>query len=122
LRVGTPVVAGAGDQPRAPPAWASSLRNGQRHLGTSGVVFAATTVPALDRAGRVHTFCHAIPGRCTSWAYAAAGLSLRCFVTLRESSSGARESYDQLTYERPKFRRFDGLRGPLSMGERYSIS
>jgi xylulokinase len=32
-------------------------------IGTSGVVFAATDRPALDRAGRVHTFCHAVPDR-----------------------------------------------------------
>src|SRR3712207_8702104 len=32
-------------------------------VGTSGVVFAATDRPALDPAGRVHTFCHAVPGR-----------------------------------------------------------
>ena len=32
-------------------------------IGTSGVVFAATDSPALDKKGRVHTFCHAVPGR-----------------------------------------------------------
>jgi xylulokinase len=31
-------------------------------IGTSGVVFAATDRPALDPRGRVHTFCHAVPG------------------------------------------------------------
>jgi xylulokinase len=31
-------------------------------IGTSGVVFAATSKPALDPKGRVHTFCHAVPG------------------------------------------------------------
>ena len=32
-------------------------------LGTSGVVFAATEAPLFDPAGRVHAFCHALPGR-----------------------------------------------------------
>jgi xylulokinase len=31
-------------------------------IGTSGVVFAHTPAPAYDRAGRVHTFCHAVRG------------------------------------------------------------
>ncbi len=32
-------------------------------LGTSGVVFAATDAPLYEPAGRVHAFCHAVPGR-----------------------------------------------------------
>ena len=32
-------------------------------LGTSGVVFAATDAPVFEPAGRVHAFCHAVPGR-----------------------------------------------------------
>ncbi len=32
-------------------------------LGTSGVVFATTNQPIFDAAGRVHAFCHAVPGR-----------------------------------------------------------
>jgi xylulokinase len=32
-------------------------------LGTSGVVFAATRAARFDPAGRVHAFCHAVPGR-----------------------------------------------------------
>jgi xylulokinase len=49
-------------------------------IGTSGVVFAATDRPALDRQGRLHTFCHAIPGRWHVMGVTqAAGLSLRWF-------------------------------------------
>ena len=62
LRVGTPVVAGAGDQAGGAvgigivqPGAVSAT------IGTSGVVFAATNTPALDPKGRVHTFCHAVP-------------------------------------------------------------
>jgi xylulokinase len=32
-------------------------------LGTSGVVFAATDAPLYEPHGRVHAFCHAVPGR-----------------------------------------------------------
>ena len=64
LRAGTPVVAGGGDQSAnavgvgavAPGVFALSL-------GTSGVVFATTAGPAIDARGRVHSFCHAVPGR-----------------------------------------------------------
>lgn len=81
LKMGTPVVAGAGDQAAgavglgvvAPGAVSSTI-------GTSGVVFAATDCPALDREGRVHTFCHAIAGRWHVMGVTqAAGLSLRWF-------------------------------------------
>ena len=64
LRAGTPVVAGGGDQAAngvgvgavAPGVMALSL-------GTSGVIFAATDRPLFEPRGRVHAFCHAVPGR-----------------------------------------------------------
>jgi xylulokinase len=79
LMAGTPIVAGAGDQA------AGAVGMGITHpgavsvtIGTSGVVFAATERPALDRKGRIHTFCHAIPGRWHVMGVTqAAGLSLR---------------------------------------------
>jgi xylulokinase len=50
----------------APSAWASTRPGAvSATIGTSGVVFAATDRPATDPKGRLHTFCHAIPGRCT---------------------------------------------------------
>ena len=102
LRVGTPVVAGAGDQ--AAGATGMGIVAGgavSATIGTSGVVFAATDRPALDPRGRVHTFCHAIPGRWHVMGVTqAAGLSLRWFRdTFTTSSGGARESYDLLTAE-----------------------
>lgn len=49
-------------------------------IGTSGVVFAATDHPFLDPLGRLHTFCHAVPGRWHVMGVTqAAGLSLRWF-------------------------------------------
>lgn len=64
LRAGIPVVAGAGDQA------AGAVGNGivssgilNASLGTSGVIFAHSDKPTLDPAGRVHTLCHAVPGK-----------------------------------------------------------
>lgn len=81
LRAGTPVVAGAGDQA------AGAVGMGIAHagavsatIGTSGVVFASTDRPAMDPQGRLHTFCHAIPGRWHVMGVTqAAGLSLRWY-------------------------------------------
>ncbi len=81
LMVGTPVVAGAGDQ-AAGAVGLGIVRAGvvSATIGTSGVVFAATDRPALDPRGRLHTFCHAIPGRWHVMGVTqAAGLSLRWF-------------------------------------------
>ena len=81
LLAGTVVIGGAGDQA------ASAIGNGivepgtvSCTIGTSGVVFAFLEQPAYDPAGRVHTFCHAIPG---AWhvmgVTQGAGLSLQWF-------------------------------------------
>jgi xylulokinase len=123
LRVGTPVVAGAGDQ-AAGATGMGIVASGtvSATIGTSGVVFAATDRPALDPRGRVHTFCHAIPGRWHVMGVTqAAGLSLRWFRdTFATDSRGARESYDQLTAEAAKIPAgSDGLLWtPYLMGER----
>lgn len=97
LAEGTPVIAGAGDQA------ASAIGNGiveagemSCTVGTSGVVFAYLAKPAYDPAGRVHTFCHAIPG---AWhvmgVTQGAGLSLQWFRN--RFTAGA--DYDELTAE-----------------------
>jgi xylulokinase len=64
LVAGTPVVAGGGDQ-AANAVGVGVVDEGTTalSLGTSGVVFAATTSPVIEPAGRVHAFCHAVPGR-----------------------------------------------------------
>src|SRR5712664_3141043 len=123
LRVGTPVVAGAGDQAAGATGMGIvAAGTVSATIGTSGVVFATTDRPALDPRGRVHTFCHAIPGRWHVMGVTqAAGLSLRWFRdTFATNSSGARESYDQLTAEAAKIPAgSDGLLWtPYLMGER----
>jgi xylulokinase len=64
LRAGTPVVAGGGDQ-SANAVGVGVVRPGTMalSLGTSGVIFGATDRPLYEPRGRVHAFCHAVPGR-----------------------------------------------------------
>ncbi len=64
IPAGTPIVGGGGDQA------AGAVGNGivktgviSATLGTSGVVFAFADSVATDPQGRVHTFCHAVPGK-----------------------------------------------------------
>ncbi len=113
LRPGTPVVAGAGDQ-SAGAVGMGIVRPGtvSATIGTSGVLFAATDGPALDPKARIHTFCHAIPGRWHVMGVTqAAGLSLRWFrdrfgVEHREaghrlnSPENDTDNYPQDPYER----------------------
>jgi len=64
LRPGTPVVAGGGDQAaNAVGVGAVSVGTMALSLGTSGVIFATTDRPIFEPHGRVHAFCHAVPGR-----------------------------------------------------------
>jgi xylulokinase len=102
LKVGTPVVAGAGDQ-AAGAVGMGIARAGavSATIGTSGVVFAATDRPALDPKGRLHTFCHAIPGRWHVMGVTqAAGLSLRFFRDrFGVLSKDGRDPYDILAEE-----------------------
>jgi xylulokinase len=64
LREGTPVVGGGGDQ-AAGGVGSGIVREGTMSvvLGTSGVVFAATERFLMEPEGRLHAFCHAVPGR-----------------------------------------------------------
>jgi len=81
LKAGTPVVGGGGDQA------SSAVGNGivlpgltSATLGTSGVIFTHTELPKLDPLGRIHTFCHAVPGKWHVMGVTqGAGLSLRWF-------------------------------------------
>lgn len=64
LAPGTPVVAGGGDQ-AAGAVGVGAVRPGvvAVTLGTSGVVFASTDRPLVEPQGRLHAFCHAVPGK-----------------------------------------------------------
>ncbi|HEX6895213.1 MAG TPA: xylulokinase [Bryobacteraceae bacterium] len=120
LKAGTPVVGGAGDQAGGAVGM-GIVRAGavSATIGTSGVVFAATDNPAMDVKGRVHTFCHAVPGRWHVMGVTqAAGLSLRWIRDLLQN--GGSLSYDQLTREAAQVPPgSDGvLWAPYLMGER----
>jgi xylulokinase len=96
---GTPIVAGAGDQA------AGAIGMGITHpgtvsatIGTSGVVFAATDRPSLDPGGRLHTFCHAIPGRWHVMGVTqAAGLSLRWLREQFGIAASGDQGYETMT-------------------------
>ncbi|MCB0163186.1 MAG: xylulokinase [Anaerolineae bacterium] len=64
LEPGTPVVAGGGDQ-AAQAVGVGAVQPGviALTLGTSGVVFASAAEPFIEPEGRLHAFCHAVPGR-----------------------------------------------------------
>ena len=64
LAEGTPVVAGAGDQ-AAQAVGTGIEREGviSVTLGTSGVVFVASDHYRVEPEGRLHAFCHAVPGK-----------------------------------------------------------
>ncbi len=118
LKEGTPVVAGGGDQA------ASAVGNGivepgavSCTVGTSGVVFAHTESPAYDPRGRVHTFCHAVPGKWHVMGVTqGAGLSLQWF----RNRFAPGVEYDALTSEAAESPAgADGLFWlPYLMGER----
>jgi xylulokinase len=64
LREGTPVMAGGGDQ-AAQAVGVGAVEEGivALTLGTSGVVFATVNQPFVEPDGRLHAFCHSVPGR-----------------------------------------------------------
>jgi xylulokinase len=64
LSRGLPVMAGGGDQ-AAGAVGVGAVRSGivSLALGTSGVVFATTDGPFVEPEGRLHAFCHSVPGR-----------------------------------------------------------
>lgn len=64
LAPGTPVVGGGGDQAaQAVGVGAVAPGTVALTLGTSGVVFASTDGPIVEPEGRLHAFCHALPGK-----------------------------------------------------------
>ncbi len=93
LPAGLPVAAGAGDNA------ASAVGNGivreglvSSSIGTSGVVFADSALPRIDPKGRLHAFCHAVPGR-----YHLMGVTLSAGGSLRWWREAARgDDYDAM--------------------------
>src|SRR5580658_1649525 len=118
LTHGIPVVAGAGDQ-GAGAVGMGILQPGSvsATIGTSGVVFAATAEPIKDPKGRLHTFCHAVPGRWHVMGVTqSAGLSLNWL----RGTFFAGQGYDSLSGAAAKVPAgSDGLEwAPYLLGER----
>ena len=105
LLEGTPVVGGAGDQ-AAQAVGTGLVVEGliSITLGTSGVVFAASNTYRIEPEGRLHAFCHAVPGM---WhlmgVMLAAGGSFRWYrdalgeMERARAIESGRDAYDLLT-------------------------
>ena len=96
---GIPVAAGGGDNAcAAVGCGVVSPGKAFTTVGTSGVVYAHTDRPIIDKAGRVHTFCCAVPGKWHVMGVTqAAGLSLKWFrenfasdISYREADEAAK--------------------------------
>jgi xylulokinase len=99
LPAGLPVIAGGGDNAAA-AVGTGIVRTGivSSSIGTSGVIFAHSDEIAYDPQGRLHTFCHAVPGKYHMMAVTlSAGGSFRWWRDVVRSASGSDLSYDQLT-------------------------
>jgi xylulokinase len=95
LREGTPVVGGAGDQP-ATAIGSGILQRGQTSItvGTSGVVFTANDQYQPEPDGRLHTFCHAVPGY---WFHMGVMLSAAGGMRWLHDALAASHSYEELS-------------------------
>lgn len=81
LAVGTPVVGGAGDNAAA-AVGTGVVEAGRAFttIGTSGVIFAHTDKVSIEKSGKVHTFCAAVPSAWTVMSCTlAAGGSIQWF-------------------------------------------
>lgn len=97
LAVGTPVVAGGGDQ-SAQAVGVGALTPDVLAItvGTSGVVFAPVDSYTYEPEGRLHAFCHAVPGK---WHLMGVMLSAAGSLRWYRDSLAPGESFDQLIQE-----------------------
>jgi xylulokinase len=97
LAAGTPVIAGGGDQ-AAGAVGAGAVKPGvvALTLGTSGVVFATTEKPLVEPEGRLHAFCHAVPG---TWHFMGVTLSAAGSLQWYRDTLAEAESFDALVDE-----------------------
>ncbi|MBZ0302399.1 MAG: xylulokinase, partial [Anaerolineae bacterium] len=94
LKAGTPVVGGGGDQ-GAGAVGVGAVKPGIISLvvGTSGVVFAPLGHYAYEPEGRLHAFCHAVPGM---WHFMGVMLSAAGSLQWFRDALAPGESFDQL--------------------------
>jgi len=97
LKVGTPVAAGGGDQ-AAQAVGVGVVEAGIVALtvGTSGVVFAASPSALVEPEGRLHAFCHAVPGM---WHFMGVMLSAAGSLQWYRDTLAPEMSFDDLLKE-----------------------
>jgi xylulokinase len=94
LRAGTPVMAGGGDQ-AAQAVGVGAVAEGivALTLGTSGVVFATANGAFIEPEGRLHAFCHSVPGK---WHLMGVMLSAAGSLRWYRDTFAPLHSYDEL--------------------------
>ena len=97
LKAGTPVAAGGGDQ-AAQAVGVGAVEPGIVGLtvGTSGVVFATTPSALIEPEGRLHAFCHAVPGM---WHFMGVMLSAAGSLQWYRDTIAPNISFDDLLKE-----------------------
>ena len=97
LKAGTPVAAGGGDQ-AAGAVGMGAVEPGvvSLTLGTSGVIFATTPTALIEPEGRLHAFCHAVPGM---WHFMGVMLSAAGSFQWYHDKLAPEMSFDDLTRE-----------------------
>ncbi|MCG6927925.1 MAG: xylulokinase [Acidobacteria bacterium] len=100
LAEGTPVMAGGGDQ-AAGAVGAGAVRPGvvSLTLGTSGVIFATTDAPLVEPEGRLHAFCHAVPGK---WHFMGVTLSAAGSLQWYHDTLTPNDSFEAIVAEAEK--------------------
>ncbi|MFL7867186.1 MAG: xylulokinase [Anaerolineales bacterium] len=94
MPAGVPVFGGGGDQ-AASAVGTGAVRAGvvSLSLGTSGVVFATTDGPAIEPEGRLHAFCHSVPGK---WHFMGVMLSAAGSLRWHRDTFAPNTDYDTL--------------------------
>jgi xylulokinase len=97
LKAGTPIAAGGGDQ-AAGAVGVGAVEPGIVGLtvGTSGVVFATTPSALIEPEGRLHAFCHAVPGM---WHFMGVMLSAAGSLQWYRDALAPHMSFDDLLKE-----------------------
>jgi xylulokinase len=97
LKAGIPVMAGSGDQ-AAQAVGVGAVEPGVVALtvGTSGVVFATTPSALIEPEGRLHSFCHAVPG---AWHFMGVMLSAAGSLQWYRDSLAPGMRFDDLIQE-----------------------
>lgn len=95
LAAGTPIVGGGGDQ-AAQAVGTGTVTPGivSLTLGTSGVVFAATSSPLIEPSGLLHAFCHAVP---QTWHFMGVMLSAAGSLQWFRDALAPDHSFDELS-------------------------